>query len=159
MTSQVASEVSQRPLSDLTFVVLDVETTGLRPDRGEGGGHPDRLSLGARIIPRSHLGGCDRPLGNHCGGSAFRSGRCPRDSRGPGPADWASPGAWDSHARRPFEGDQQASSWMAPRTPVGHVPEFGALGDVFSHLVGGKSPKGTPSGSPLGEYPAFSCVS
>ena len=35
MTPQVVSEVNQRRLSDLTFVVLDVETTGLRPDRGD----------------------------------------------------------------------------------------------------------------------------
>jgi len=35
MTAQVVREVSQRSLSDLTFVVLDVETTGLRPDRGD----------------------------------------------------------------------------------------------------------------------------
>jgi len=35
MTPPVVREVSQRPLSDLTFVVLDVETTGLRPDRGD----------------------------------------------------------------------------------------------------------------------------
>ena len=35
MTSQSAGEGSRRPLADLVYVVLDVETTGLRPDRGD----------------------------------------------------------------------------------------------------------------------------
>ena len=35
MTAQSEGQGSRRPLADLVYVVLDVETTGLRPDRGD----------------------------------------------------------------------------------------------------------------------------
>ena len=55
MTSQAAREARDGKLSDLTFVVLDVETTGLRPDRGDRVVSPAAVKVRGGVVHRDEV--------------------------------------------------------------------------------------------------------